>query len=714
MDQRSDVPIPLFSSRIVDLLVPDGVGEPNSLNELRSRALMLVLLGVVVTLLGFSAIYYFLVPGAPWLWMFPLVLIPGVLATGVLHRRGGSVAVGGHGLSLLLVVSVVWFGFFTGGIFAPGTPWLIMLPLFATLFGTTRAGVGWSIAGLAVLAVMLAFHTEGILVLQMIPDDYFTAIWMGSTAALLGLVFLFFLLGRQLQRWLLRQVETRGAKLQAVLDAAPGGIFTIDREGVIQGANRGAEQMFGYGEDDLEGRRITDLIPSMGVEVDESGERDVFAPLDYRGDAEHRGNKSNGEGFPLSLSISTFGSTLDDDQAVVVVRDETRGQKMRAEMMQMDRVATVETMASGLGHEINNPLSYIKGNLDYLKRKFDRGEFDQLDEEDLMEAVEDGLHGLERIQGIVSDLRRFTHHQGSPELGAIDVEDVLLATLAVVKNDARHRAELNLDLQQVPPVLGERHGLGQVLLNLLLNATQAIPEGNADENEIEVATSRQRDEVVVTIRDTGDGIAEEHLERIFDPFFTTRDPDEGTGMGLAISQNIVEEMGGLIEVDSTVGEGTTFTLRLPVAPVAQTANSQSAVMDSVPPQLAGSSILIIDDEPKVCRALKRLLNTSFDVQFKTDASEALELIYDDPQRFDFILVDLLMPTVSGREVFRSIQQQCPRLVGRVLIITGGAFTEESRQFLEGEDVPYLQKPIEPEETFSMLQKLQSFVKQHPV
>jgi CheY-like chemotaxis protein len=239
-------------------------------------------------------------------------------------------------------------------------------------------------------------------------------------------------------------------------------------------------------------------------------------------------------------------------------------------------------------------------------------------------------------------------------------------------------------------VLGNEARLGQVFLNLLVNAAQAIPEGNADKNEIRVATRvGPSGQVVVEIADTGCGIAPENLTRIWDPFFTTKPPGEGTGLGLSISHQIIAELGGDIAVKSAVDLGTTFTVTLPATQVVALVRPVSA--DAGTPRRG--RVLSVDDEPMVGTLVRRILSSQHDVEAVTSAADVVERAKAG-ERWDVILCDVMMPQMTGVELYWRLHAFAPELTKRIIFLTAGAFTSSARTFMEQVQNERLEKPFD--------------------
>jgi signal transduction histidine kinase len=243
-------------------------------------------------------------------------------------------------------------------------------------------------------------------------------------------------------------------------------------------------------------------------------------------------------------------------------------QEMQAQRIFDDRMITMGKMAAGVGHEINNPLAYVLSNLNYIHKELQRTGAMPSEEErkELLTVVSEAKDGAERVRVIVQDLKTLSRDDANT--GRADLKSVVSAAVKIAAHHIRGRARLVEELGELPPVAGNASRLGQVFLNLIINAAQAIPEGHVEENEIRItARPETPDRVVVEIRDTGSGMPPEILDRIFDPFFTTKPVGEGTGLGLWLVHNIITGVGGTITVESQINRGTTFRITLPTVRV---------------------------------------------------------------------------------------------------------------------------------------------------
>ncbi|MFL5344751.1 MAG: PhnD/SsuA/transferrin family substrate-binding protein [Hyalangium sp.] len=262
----------------------------------------------------------------------------------------------------------------------------------------------------------------------------------------------------------------------------------------------------------------------------------------------------------------------DNESLRVFAKDVTARKHMEVSLMHADRMASLGTLASRVGHEMNNPLAFLMANL-----SFAREEIGQLQEalrggregvqavavDEVIDALSEALEGADRLKVIVQDLRQLTREAPSHR-ARVDVVNVLEDSLKLIRNELRHRARLEKDFQPIPPVEADEAGLGHVFLNLLLNAVQAMSEQDAARNVLRVSTRvTSAGEVIIEVQDTGAGMAPEVLSRLFEPFFTTR--ASSTGLGLSVSHAIVTSLGGTLRAESHPGVGTLFTVVLPAA-----------------------------------------------------------------------------------------------------------------------------------------------------
>jgi CheY-like chemotaxis protein len=384
--------------------------------------------------------------------------------------------------------------------------------------------------------------------------------------------------------------------------------------------------------------------------------------------------------------------------------------RREAQLLVTDRMASMGMLAAAVVHELNNPLGYTIANVIFALEELRALEADLVaDDGDeatemaarlalarsrvgtIVDALREAREGGDRARLIVRDLRTFSRSDDEQRT-ALDVRRILESAINMAYSEIRHRAQLVKDYGPIPFVDGNEARLGQVFLNLLINAAQSIQEGDVEHHCIRVVTrANARGNCVVEVSDTGQGITPENLNRIFDPFFTTKQKS-GTGLGLSICQNIITAMGGEITVESGIGSGSTFRVTLPRG-VEESAAVPAAHPRSTGPPLPRRRILVIDDEPMMARAVQRLLDGEHDVVVSSDPRGAVEQIRAG-ERFDAVLCDLMMPSMSGMEVHEAIEKVEPEQARRMVFMTGGAFTPRAMRFLESVDNPRIEKPLE--------------------
>jgi signal transduction histidine kinase len=387
----------------------------------------------------------------------------------------------------------------------------------------------------------------------------------------------------------------------------------------------------------------------------------------------------------------------------------TRAEHRRTQeqLVVSDRMASLGTLAAGMAHEINNPLAAVLANVDLALRELSktlaasradggmspegaaRWLSDRLPM--IVDSLTDAHDATLRVRDVSRDLKVFSRVD-ERRRGSVDVRKVLDSTLRMARNEIRHRAKLVREYQEVPGVEGDETRIGQVFLNLVINAAQALPEGAAGRNSITVATRMLDAEfVLVEVSDTGPGIPAEALSRVFDPFFTTKPVGVGTGLGLAICHSIVTGLGGTIEVDTRLGVGTTFRVALPVAK-SETDDDEPLAFD---PWVEGprAKILVVDDDGLVAAALARVLSAEHDVTTLTSGREAYDRLIRR-ESFDIVICDLLMPELTGMALYDALMEEAPDVAGRMVFMTGGAFTPGAREFLERVRQPRIEKPFD--------------------
>ena len=474
------------------------------------------------------------------------------------------------------------------------------------------------------------------------------------------------------------------ARFAAIMMTATDGVLSAEEGAGIDYVNPAGEKIFGYAPGELLGESLAKLF---------AGRDDApFQVPDPGRTVELTGRRKGGDEFPIDLSAGRW-IVEGRSRVAVIVRDVTDRKKVEAQLLVADRMVSVGTLAAGVAHEINNPLAAVMANLEIgikvLGMIADRPggppELARLDQQ-----MKDALDASERVRHIVRDLKIFS--RGGEEVnGPVDVQKVMESTLRMAWNEVRHRAKVVKSYAPIPPVQASEARLGQVFLNIVVNAAQAMSEGQADRNELRVKTALEDERVVVEIADTGPGIPPEVMRRLFTPFVTTKPVGTGTGLGLSICHRIVTELGGEIGVHTNPGRGTVFRIYLPLAEEDIKA-SQPVVLDDGPAARRGK-IMVIDDEPMIATVVQRSLASEHDVVGVHRAREALARIIAG-ERFDVILCDLMMPEMTGMEFHGELMRRVPAQAEALIFVSGGAFTPRARDFLEQVPNQRIEKPFD--------------------
>jgi PAS domain S-box-containing protein len=470
-------------------------------------------------------------------------------------------------------------------------------------------------------------------------------------------------------------------RYRGIVESTTEGVWTIDADRRTTFVNQRVCDLLGYPMEAILGRSIFDFYdPDQHPLVRAlSGRTLRGSPGSQELKLRHR----DGTEFWVHLSTAPLRDAAGHPiGAMALVGDRSEQKRLQEQLMVSDRMASVGLLAAGVAHEINNPLTVVLANLELARQELSRSG-QQLGEAALRhvgEQCRDAHEAAVRVVQIVRDLKLFSRSEEDLR-GPVAVRSVLESTLRMAGNEIHHRARLVQDYRPIPSVSGNASRLGQVFLNLLVNAAQAIPEGQAERNEIRVATRLAEPGLVaIEITDTGAGMSPEVLKRLFTPFFTTKPVGLGTGLGLSICHRIIGAMGGEIRVQSQVGQGTTFQILLPEAPAA----APEPAAATPEPAAAGAGrrarILVVDDEPMVVAVLQGLLAPEHEVVAQACARDALAQIRGGT-RFDLILCDLMMPSMTGMDLHEALRQAAPDQAERMVFMSGGAFTPRARDFL---------------------------------
>jgi len=468
---------------------------------------------------------------------------------------------------------------------------------------------------------------------------------------------------------------------ETAFDALSEGIAVVDDEGRVRRANRALAALLGSPLPNVIGTHLCHALLGkshalMGL-LEAARRGDHPPPLVAR--SERLGNT-------MRVNAARIPSATRDQSVVVLVEDVTDQQVMETQLIQSEKLAAVGQLVSGVAHELNNPLTSIAGLSEFLLEqkeisKKDRGHLKVIHEQ------------AERAGRIVRNLLTFARKEPS-ERSPVDLNDVIQTTLQLMEYDLKLKAiDVERDLRAaLPEVLGDRHSLQQVVLNLLTNAAQAVAENAAGRARAITVSTWFDDHVHLRVADTGPGINDVVAQNVFTPFFTTKEPGKGTGLGLSITYSIVENHGGRITLERPSTGGAAFRVDLPPVPPGAVVPAPAARPPAPEAPPAKRTILLVDDDPAVRRMVKALFGRDgHAVEVARNPQHALELA----QRggFDLIIADARAATRGGGKLFvEELVARLPELRDRTIVSTGdvGVATEETLTRL---GLRYVRKPF---------------------
>ena len=377
------------------------------------------------------------------------------------------------------------------------------------------------------------------------------------------------------------------------------------------------------------------------------------------------------------------------ERAIVSVVDMTAEHELQQRLLLAERMSAIGTLTASIIHEIKNPLTFVWNHLRALRKGAESIPAEAA------ELLEEAYEGAERIRVISSEIGLLSHGGDGAEVETVNLKQALDSAIRIAQPEIQHRANVVREYEEGRLYArGSRTRVNQVFLNLIVNAAQAIEPGDKAQNTITIrARSTEKNRVCIEVQDTGPGISPQLLRRIFDPFVTTKPAGRGTGLGLSICRRIVHSLEGTIDIQSHPGQGTVARVVLPKATRAQRPLTVPPPSISAIRRAAGGtlSILVVDDEPVIARLIQKAL-VDHDVTTASDGREAVALMGE--KAYDVILCDLIMPEMTGMDVYRAALQRATPMNDRIVFMTGGAFTQRARDFLESVPNLRIEKPFE--------------------
>jgi PAS domain S-box-containing protein len=469
-------------------------------------------------------------------------------------------------------------------------------------------------------------------------------------------------------------------RLQTVaLEAAASGVVITDRGGRIIWANPAFTTLTGYPLSEVVGQTLR---------LQKSGQHEpvfyehlwetILSGQTWRGETINR--RKDGSFYPEEQTITPMRDERGEITHFIAIKEDVSEQKkLREHLTHSEKLAAMGQLLASVAHELNNPLSVLTGHAAILKSTTDPKIADR--------ALKMGT-AAERCGRIVRNFLALARRR-PPERTRVGLNQVVRDALELLAYPLRvDNVEMRLELAGgLPTLTADAHQLHQVVINLLSNAHYAVRE-TPRPRFIRVATRGGADRVVLEVADSGAGIRPDVLERLFEPFFTTKPLGEGTGLGLAICKGIVETHGGSLTAESPPGQGAVFRMELPVE-----AGEPEALAEPIAESpVSGKAILVVDDEPELATLLAEILGEDgHRVETADNGAAALEKLRDGT--YDLIISDLRMPQLDGPGLYREVARRHPRLLRRMVFVTGDTLGPESTEFLRTSEALTFSKPF---------------------
>ncbi|MCW5965779.1 MAG: PAS domain S-box protein [Bryobacterales bacterium] len=495
----------------------------------------------------------------------------------------------------------------------------------------------------------------------------------------------------------LREAEFRSrqneGRLRELFENATDMMYSTDIEGNIRTANKAFQSVTGYSREELLHMNLRDLV---FPEDREAIERILLSRLG--GDNRPIDEISIRHRDGRNIYLETSNRLLFEDGKPTAIqgigRNVTERKLLEAQLRQAQKMEAVGTLAGGIAHDFNNLLTGILGFADLLKSR-------PKDAEKTLEAAEIIQKAAERATRLTSQLIGFAR-QGKTQNSRVTINSLIDELVDFLSHTLPRSIHIDFDAsEEILCVLGDQNQLHQALLNLALNARDAMANGGhmifraekvgrAELQGIDPLASPGEDWVCISVTDTGEGIAQEHLGRIFEPFFTTKPVGKGCGMGLAMVYSIIRNHNGMVDVESQVNSGTTFRILLPLMARETIAPVELVGED---PREGSGLILLVDDEQIVLTVAKMMLSQlGYRVVVAENGERALEIYRSMKSAIDLVFLDVMMPGIDGRECARRLQEEFP---GVRILLTSGYLPELAEgPFPRIDGLPVLNKPYQ--------------------
>ncbi|MGR3319392.1 MAG: ATP-binding protein [Candidatus Anammoxibacter sp.] len=483
---------------------------------------------------------------------------------------------------------------------------------------------------------------------------------------------------------LITLIEHEKGRLASILRDMVDGVMMLDRNGIIEMVNPAGEKLLRLLSVRKQGERLDHLGDYFLKEPMKSiiNGKDAFI-------SHKLSFKCESEEMAISMIIAPIKGETEIIGVVIVLRDITKESNLQQQLLHAEKLSTIGEMVSGIAHEINNPLAGIMGLTQLLQIQ-----------PDLPDAIRKNVDKIfaytDRARRIIQNLLTFSRAH-KPEKTHVEINKLIEQTIEMQDYNMKlNDIEIVKDFDpNLPTPVADMYQLQQVFFNITNNAHQALSD--YDGTRIFTAKTMQKEQfIVISFHNTGRGISKEIIEKIFNPFFTTKEVGKGTGMGLSIAYGIIKEHGGDIYVTSEEGQGVTFFIELPINSVVlgdKTETDKDIKPETV---LNHMRVLIVDDEIAVAESISDLLNAEGHICQTSPRVDAAieELSVND---YDLVISDIKMPGMDGKEFYAYLKSHKPKMAERFVTITGDVMNDETRLFVEQNNIPCLAKPFTHEE-----------------
>lgn len=469
--------------------------------------------------------------------------------------------------------------------------------------------------------------------------------------------------------------------------------------------------MLGGRPDEIVGHVDTDFFgPTVGADI-LNDDRRILAtgkPMTY----ETRRKVADSDRVFFTTKVPYTDPDTGEQYIMGISRDITGKDGLERQLAMDDQYASVGALAGGIAHEINNPLTYVLSGIESViqslslhRQALDRLEgelaeavgperaavilaragLDQVAVASAIERAHEAHHGSERVRDIVRGLSSFARPTNNT-VSSVDIHTLLDSAIKMASVELRYRARIVREYGELPMLRGQEQQLRQLFLNLLICVARSLPEGDSDAHEIRIVTSASADEICVEVLDSA----------------PESEGESARELGMSIVRYVVAAHRGVVRNHERQGGMNRLTIHLPIEPLSSPKpRAPKRAAEPAPPR---ARILIVDDEPLIRMLLRRMLGRQHEVEEAESGVDAVELI-ESGAEFDAILCDLMMPRMTGIDVYDWLRDHRPELLQRIGFVTGGAFTERGQEFLQHCDRPVLEKPFDRKGVQSLLEKL---------